>query len=122
MTHPTRRILAILLIILSAYSVFHVKYRVKELSRDYTELNRQIAQDKEAVHVLNAEWAYLNQPSRLKLLAERYLNLRYIAASQVKSVENMYIAAANQQENLEQYPMDSDPALKPLLVGAGNYD
>lgn len=68
---------------ITAYGMLHVKQQVQLLTRDLIEVKRQIAKDKEALHILQAEWAYLNQPERLKFLADEYLNMRYTEANQV---------------------------------------
>ena len=58
-----------------AVTVFQIKYAVQGLEGDLTQVNAQIVQDQEAIHVLRAEWSYLNQPERIAGLAERYLGL-----------------------------------------------
>ena len=114
-------LLATFLIGTSAYSLFYIKYQVRELTRNVIELNRQIAGDKETIHVLKAEWAYLSQPSRLKMLSEQYLHLKYIAANQVKSDTQVYGISEN-TPGTEHYSMTVVPALKPILSSARNYD
>ncbi len=58
-----------------AVTVFQIKYAVQELEGELVQVNAQIVQDQEAIHVLRAEWSYLNQPERIAGLAERYLGL-----------------------------------------------
>ena len=43
----------------------------------------------EAVHVLKAEWSYLNQPARLEDLGRRLLNLEPVKATQTISIEDI---------------------------------
>jgi hypothetical protein len=50
-------------------------------------LNRQIADSREATRVLNAEWSFLTQPTRLSALSKRYLNLAPIGAAQLGSID-----------------------------------
>jgi len=47
----------------------HVSQRVQGLQRDIAHYDREIEQEKEKIRVLNAEWAYLNNPERLEALA-----------------------------------------------------
>ncbi len=115
-------ILGICMIGLSAYSVFHIKYQVKELTRDIVQLNRQIADDKEAIHVLKAEWAYLTQPARLKVLAEQYLELNYIAANQIMPVNGKLLAESMPIYSSKTYSMDVMPTMKPILSSIKSYD
>ncbi|MEQ8388558.1 MAG: hypothetical protein RIE22_07580 [Alphaproteobacteria bacterium] len=55
--------------------VFAVKYQVMDLEREVTQLNRDILSSEEAIHVLEAEWSFLNQPDRLRKLSGKYLDL-----------------------------------------------
>lgn len=61
--------------ILAAVIVFQIKYAVQELEVELAAVNSQIVADQEAIHVLRAEWSYLNRPERIADLAERYLGM-----------------------------------------------
>lgn len=61
--------------VVMAVMVFQMKYAVQELEGDLAEVNTQILEDREAIHVLRAEWSYLNRPERIAGLAERFLGL-----------------------------------------------
>lgn len=89
-------------------TLFMVKYQVQDLEEELTELNRSITEDRQAIHVLKAEWSHLNEPKRLKSLAERYLGLRAIESKQVGTAKELL------PEILEtpQSPI-SDPAPEP---------
>ena len=74
-------------ILLSAIAIgiglFMVKYRVQDLEIQLVDLNRQIAGDREALQVLRAEWSHLNEPRRLKILANRYLGMAPVSLDKV---------------------------------------
>lgn len=57
------------------FGLFHVKYKVQALEEELVRLNRQIVHEQEQLHVLRAEWAYLNRPERLEDLNGRFLRL-----------------------------------------------
>ena len=114
-------LIAVVTMGMSIAIVFHIKYCVKNLMRDTVELTRQIASDKEAIHVLDAEWAYLNQPARLKSLARQYLDLTYIVADQIKSERRMKLADNHASEE-RRYSSIAEPTLKPILSSTGNYE
>jgi len=78
-----------LLVAVSGYAMFQVKYEVMQLEDELTRVNHQIADSREAIHVLNAEWSVLNQPARLDQLAKRYLTLGPIAAAQVGRLDSL---------------------------------
>jgi cell division protein FtsL len=72
-------------VILVGYAMFQVKYEVVQQETQLDRLNRQIADGREAIRVLNAEWNFLSQPSRLNELAKRYLHLVPIGTAQLLS-------------------------------------
>ena len=84
---------AMVLIILLAASLsltlFVVKYQVQDLEEELVGLNRSITEDRQAIHVLKAEWSHLNEPKRLKSLAERYLGLSAIQSEQVGTAKEL---------------------------------
>jgi len=58
-----------LFLVLSAVMLMHVSQNVQQLERDVSRYDREIGQEKEKIRVLKAEWAYLNSPKRLEVLA-----------------------------------------------------
>ena len=64
-------------------SLFTLKYQVQELEKELAGLNRQIYENQESIHVLKAEWTYLLDPTRLRELAEKHLNMRSVQPNQV---------------------------------------
>lgn len=89
--------------------LFSLKYEVQALEAELQDLNRSIAADRDAIHVLRAEWSHLNDPTRLKSLAERHLDLVPVQASQFGSVAT-----------LPMRPVEgSDAAQKPAEPGRG---
>jgi hypothetical protein len=80
-------ILWALLVTVSGYAMFQVKYEVMQLEDKIVRINRSIAASQESVRVLNAEWSFLNQPNRLDQLAKRYLSLGPINTAQIGRVD-----------------------------------
>lgn len=60
---------------LVAVFVFALKYEVQDLENEYERLSRSIDRERQAIHVLTAEWSHLNEPSRLRTLAREQLDL-----------------------------------------------
>jgi len=56
-------------------ALFIVKYQVQELADQLTTIDQGIVSERQAIHVLKAEWSHLNEPERLRVLAKRYLNM-----------------------------------------------
>jgi cell division protein FtsL len=78
-----------LLVGVSGYAMFQVKYEVVQLEDELTHLNRQITADQEQIRVLGAEWSFLNQPARLEQLAKRHLTLGPITPQQIGRIEQL---------------------------------
>ncbi|NQV82237.1 MAG: hypothetical protein HQ494_00330 [Rhodospirillales bacterium] len=83
-------ILITLLAVSLGLTLFVVKYQVQDLEGELVEYNRSITDDRQAIHVLKAEWSLLNQPSRLRQLAERYLGLGVVEPSQIGTLVDFF--------------------------------
>ena len=68
------------------FGLFHVKYEVAALEEELGRLNAATLREQNQIHVLEAEWSYLNRPSRLEELAERYLELKPLAPEQLTTL------------------------------------
>jgi len=68
-------------------SLFMLTYEVQDLQAELAEVRQRIEHDRERVQVLEAEWSYLNQPKRLRALAEAELGLVPIMPAQIVSWE-----------------------------------
>jgi len=53
-----------------AFWAYRENYQTQEAQAEAGQLQRQIADARERLRVLNAEWAYLNRPQRLRDLAD----------------------------------------------------
>jgi hypothetical protein len=91
--------------------LFQLKHEVQLLEERLAEVNRSILADQEAVHVLEAEWTYLNRPWRLEALAKRHLELAPLAAAQVVTFDQL-------PSRVE--PVISD-ATNPTAAGGANH-
>lgn len=76
-----------------AIGLYLVKYTVQDVQRDVSTLKRDLASEKESLHLLNAEWAYLNRPERLRNLADRHLDLVPLDSRQIEKVSVLPAAA-----------------------------
>jgi hypothetical protein len=83
-------ILIVLLAASLSLTLFVVKYQVQDFEGELVEYNRALSDNRQAIHVLKAEWSYLNQPARLRNLAERYLGLAAIEARQVGTADEFF--------------------------------
>jgi cell division protein FtsL len=70
-----------------AFGVFIASYEVRHLGEERAALTRTITANQQAIHVLEAEWSYLNRPERLQMLVTRHLDLHPIEGSQLISLD-----------------------------------
>lgn len=98
--------------ILIGCGLYQLKYEVQAKEERLARLNRQIRQEQEAIHVLNAEWAFLNRPDRLADLSKRHLELTPVEPAQFSKVaaipEKSQVQVAAEAET-------STPAANPVV-------
>lgn len=80
---------AFLLSTLLGTIIYQIKHQVLDLEQKMHGINREIISKNETIHILNAEWGYLNQPRRLQALNSKYLQLQSIAHHQVASYKTL---------------------------------
>jgi hypothetical protein len=71
-----------LLAIFAGVSMFVLKHQVRTLEGDLQHLERAIVAEQESIHVMAAEWSYLNHPARLDELGRRLIELVPATAAQ----------------------------------------
>ena len=69
--------------------LFVIKHRVQDLEDRLHVLNAEIITDRDATQVLQAEWSYLNQPTRLEALSRRLLGMELPDAEQTVTMEEL---------------------------------
>ena len=60
-------LLTVALLVGVAYGLYQLSFQVEALQDQAASLEKQIEDDKEAIGVLETEWALLNNPQRLAL-------------------------------------------------------
>ncbi len=91
-------ILGLLVGTLMAVFVFAIKYDVQDLEAEYEALNRSIERDRQAIHVLKAEWSYLNEPQRLRELAKLHLGASNLTSEQMGRLQLIPMRATEDVE------------------------
>ncbi len=96
-------------------ALFLVKHEVQQREEQLASLHREILASQEAIHVLEAEWSYLNRPDRLEALVRRHLNMVPLDTRRLGSVEMlpMRLTLPEAGDGLAR-PLD---ALTPTLAG-----
>ncbi len=61
--------------LMSIYTLFNIKENVMSIKGELTEVNNQVQDEIDKIHLLKAELAYLASPERLKALNDEYVKL-----------------------------------------------
>ncbi len=88
----------IALTVAAGYATIEFKYDVQALERELIQLDGKILRHQEAIHVLKAEWAYLNEPARLERLSRSYLDLSPVRGSQILDLASLPGRATGEAE------------------------
>ncbi len=72
-----------------AFGNYLVKDRSERTAKRLAQIERAIAKEGIAMRTLDAEWSYLNEPSRLQKLAVRHLSLLQIKPSQIVDIHRL---------------------------------
>lgn len=100
MRHTT--LLFLLLAGAISVALFSVKYQVQDLEEELIGLNKLIIQERQSIHVLQAEWSHLNNPERLRALAARHLGMKPVVPSQLatfREVERLELPSLSENES-----------------------
>lgn len=73
----------------AAAYVYKIKFDATVQAERVAKVRRDIHREREAIAMLRAEWARLNNPSRIQGLARRHLNLRPVEATQFDDFEKL---------------------------------
>jgi hypothetical protein len=92
------------MVVAVGYAMFQVKYEVMQQEQTLAGINKQIADDREQVRVLDAEWSYLTSPSRIEQLAGRFLHLSAMSSAQIVD-----LAAVPERSDTATQTRASDP-------------
>ena len=71
------------------FGLFQLKHEVQALEDEMFRLNRAIVGEQQSIHVLKAEWSYINQPQRLQALAARHLDLQPMKPAQLGGLADL---------------------------------
>ncbi len=100
-----------LLATVAGAGLFLLKYQVQAEERHLREVRKDIVGTEQSIHVLKAEWSYLNDPLRLREQAERHLAMHPMRANQMVSIETVPMIGDGLYQPPGLLPMRKDPAV-----------
>lgn len=83
-------IIAILALVGSAAYAYSIKYRTSYRAEQIAKTRIEIKQERDAIAVLRAEWAFMTRPERLQQLSDKHLaNLKPLEVTQIVSAQSL---------------------------------
>lgn len=79
----------VFLVMLGALGLYSVKYKVQAVREQVTLASKALKDQRESLHIVEAEWNYLNRPQRLQQLSQRHLKLTPMTAKQMVDLANL---------------------------------
>ncbi|MCH2548144.1 MAG: hypothetical protein MK052_11120 [Alphaproteobacteria bacterium] len=73
----------VMVVVVAASMLYGVKYSVQTMDEEIAVIQAQIKEERNAIHVLKAEWAYLSRPERIRILAEKHLQVQPMDGKQM---------------------------------------
>ncbi|NBX04228.1 MAG: hypothetical protein EBR02_09280 [Alphaproteobacteria bacterium] len=107
-------------IVVSAFLLYRVKYEVRAIKSQIADAQQKLEEEKQAAHVVAAEWAYLNRPERLQALADKYLSSAALTVDQVAEIEA--IPFPQKMEASLDVPSDIKPVSAAVTPEAGDVE
>ena len=78
--------------IVAGVGLYLLKMQVEAQVQHLAGLERQIVETRESIHVLKAEWSFLNDPARLREQAERLLAMHPVRLKQLVTYDRIPLA------------------------------
>ncbi|MGE0008481.1 MAG: hypothetical protein AB7S92_23245 [Parvibaculaceae bacterium] len=79
----------VLAVLAAAYVLYSLEHSIRGAERQIARSHAQIANEKEMIGLLHAEWSSLVRPERLQRLSNRYLKLRRISPDQFVKINEL---------------------------------
>ncbi len=115
-------IIVFALVVASGAMLLDVSQRVQEAEREIRRADRAIEREQENIRVLQAEWAYLNDPARLELISSSGLGMG--VPSPESLVSDFYAVEGDSEVKPQRPSFVRTPTRKPQndMVRSISYD
>ena len=87
--HKFLNAILVIAVLVSGFALYSLEHVTRSLERKVAKLERGIDEEIENKKFLDAEWSSLTRPDRLQKLAEQYLGLQTLQASQTVGIEEL---------------------------------
>lgn len=73
----------------AAVLLYSVKFQVQAMDAEVAALHRQIDAERASIQVLQAEWAFLSRPERIRVLADKHLDMVPVGGAQMMDLADV---------------------------------
>jgi cell division protein FtsL len=73
----------VLTALVAAFFLYSLEHRMRAGEREIASLTKAIANEREQIKLLHAEWSHLSRPSRLERLARERARMKPLQAAQI---------------------------------------
>jgi cell division protein FtsL len=87
--HKLINAVLVLAALVAGFMLYSLEHDTRRLERTIAASERRIAEARESIRLLRAEWSSLTRPDRLQKLAAEHLRLKPLAASQIVRLEEL---------------------------------
>lgn len=75
---------------ITGMGLYGIAFEVEQMEKELAALEREIIGERESIHVLEAEWAYLARPERIEELSGQYLpRMQGLTAERIGAYEDI---------------------------------
>lgn len=110
--------ICLLIALISGVGLFVLKYQVKDEENTLNRIHREILKNKREIHMLEAEWAHLNDPQRLQELVAAQTNWQTIKAEQIARLTEIPM----RPPMMSKEPISSDVSDVPKSIASDSVD
>jgi hypothetical protein len=90
--------LFLMVAVFSGVGLFVLKYQVKEKETELKNIHVNILKTKRALHMLEAEWAHFNDPTRLKAIVTTQTDWKVIKSEQLVKLDDLPIKLSEDED------------------------
>jgi hypothetical protein len=115
----SRHFYGLILVFAALFVLYQVKLQAQAMENTLADIEREIAEEEEMMHILKAEWAYLTRPQRLSELMVDMQQMTPASVDKIVTVSAIpYPPPPPENAPLtDAAPMGAAPATPALQVG-----
>ena len=107
-------------LVVAAVDVYRIKFESIVQAQRAAKLRAEIGRERDAIAALRAQWAQLDNPTRIQALAQRHLALKPIDPTQIDSLDRLPVRPPSAAAPAPAQGLGHDPVAIVLDSGDGD--